>query len=114
MGAGAQQCTESMKVAVALSDGSLGTYEAPIVPNSPIPGLLGLLSLTEKRSLIDTYSKKIYFVGPGGYKIQLSPGSRALDLENSPSGHLLLPVTEFESVRSSRSDTNMAFVSRDC
>jgi hypothetical protein len=54
---------------------------------------LGLRSLIEKRALIDCFNKKLIFIGPGGYKLACSPGTRTFDLKQSPSGHLLLPVT---------------------
>eukprot|EP00973_Karenia_brevis_P014846 2028045-Karenia_brevis.AAC.1 len=35
-------------------------------------------------------------VGPGGYKILLSPGTRAYELEESHAGHLMLPCSRFQ------------------
>ena len=37
-------------------------------------------------------------IGAGGYSIELSPGSRVLSLEKSISGHLLLPITEWNKL----------------
>eukprot|EP00973_Karenia_brevis_P018152 2492520-Karenia_brevis.AAC.1 len=35
-------------------------------------------------------------VGPGGYKILLSPGTRTYELEESHTGHLMLPCSRFQ------------------
>ena len=53
-----------------------------------------------QRALIDVYNKRMMWIGPGGYKITLSPGSKVLPLENAPSGHLLLPCTEWQKAAS--------------
>ena len=47
------------------------------------------------RTLIDTFTGKMYLVGPGGYEIRLSPGSEVHSLEESPAGHLMLPCSRF-------------------
>ena len=48
------------------------------------------------RSIVDCYNNKIYFIGPGDVKIDMPPGSTCYDLELSPSGHLMLPITEYD------------------
>jgi len=120
VGSGSQQCVDKGTVACALRDGTETTFSAPIVPNSEIPALLGLESLSQKRALLDTYSKKLYLVGPGGYSIKLSPGSTVLDLQSAPSGHLLLPVSEFDKLQpsttakaNSGADKQVRFLSTD-
>ena len=35
------------------------------------------------------------FPGPGGYKIEWSPGTRLLPMTTSPSGHLVVPCDHF-------------------
>ena len=37
----------------------------------------------------------MYFCGPGGYKITLSPGSEKYKLEKAPSGHWHLPCSYY-------------------
>eukprot|EP00973_Karenia_brevis_P067440 9380555-Karenia_brevis.AAC.1 len=108
VGSGSQTCTESMTVPCALEGAQLGEFTAPIVPKSEIPALLGLKSMQEKRVLIDTYNHYMYMVGPGGYKLQLSPGSKRLTLEEAPSGHLLLPISDFEHVCKTHSNSEQA------
>jgi hypothetical protein len=43
------------------------------------------------RAVIDCFNRRIVFVGEGGYKMQLSPGSTQYKLESAVTGHLLLP-----------------------
>ena len=80
---------------MCLSDGTEGSYAAPILENSDVPGLLGLESLKKHRALMDTYNGRLFFIGPGGYQLNLSPGSKVFELEESPSKHWLLPCTEW-------------------
>ena len=40
----------------------------------------------------------MYLCGPGGYEIKLSPGSRTFPLCTAPSGHLILPKSEFDRI----------------
>ena len=95
VGKHAQECNHKITNAIGLEDGSTGSYAAPVIPDSDVPALLGLKSLTNQRAIIDTYNNKLYLVGPGGYKIQMSPGSKVHDLKRSNTGHLLLPCSEF-------------------
>ena len=64
-----------------------------------MPGLLGRKRLHRWRALVDCFANKLYTVGPGGYKISLSPGSRVYDLKESYSGHLILPCTRYTAKR---------------
>ena len=68
------------------------TYTAPVIPNSHLPMLLGLKSLRSKRAIIDTYGKLLILPGEGGVEFKVSPGTLVLQLEDSESGHLILPM----------------------
>ena len=61
VGSGQQTCSYDgiMPIAVPRSDNThtLETFTASIVPDSPVPGLLGLESMTNKRTIIDTVKK---------------------------------------------------------
>lgn len=96
VGGSGSGCGSEMVAPIALGEGDVGMYRAPIIPGSPVPALWGLRSLREKRTLIDTYNGKIFFVGMGGYTLSLAPGSTSHSLEQAPTGHLLLPITEFK------------------
>ena len=97
VGKTAQTCLERAIVPVALADGQQGTFTAPVVPDSDIPALYGQRSLRANRSIIDTINSRLYQLGPGEFKIICPRGTRIFDLTDSPSGHMLLPVTEFDA-----------------
>ena len=40
---------------------------------------------------------KLHFVGAGDAELNLPPGSETFQLYLSPSGHLMLPVSEFQN-----------------
>eukprot|EP00974_Lingulodinium_polyedra_P060530 5835685-Lingulodinium_polyedra.AAC.1 len=52
-----------------------------------------------KRAVIDIVNRKLYLCGPGDIKVELPPGSQTFQLEQSPSGHLLLPVSDFHTIK---------------
>ena len=90
VGRGAEEAVEEVVVEIGV-DGKTEEYTAPMLRNSCTPALLGIRSLRDRRALIDCFSQKMYTVGPGGYKIALSPGSKTHDLELSTGRHLMLP-----------------------
>jgi hypothetical protein len=90
-------------------DGSEATFTTPIINGSEVPALMGLQSMVASRCLVDPYNRKLMMVGPGGYTIDLSPGSRVFDLEQVQSGHLLLPVSEWQSKGTSSTAKRVSF-----
>jgi len=96
VGAGNQICRTYAQCVLGV-DGRSESYAAPIIPNSPTPALLGIKSLRRQRCVIDCFSNKMYTIGPGGYRLQLSPGSQQYDLQLAHSGHLMLPCTDFDT-----------------
>jgi hypothetical protein len=84
-----------VRMPVAVSTGEMGTFSAPVIPNSNVPALLGMKTLKKWRAMIDVVEKKLYLMGPGSVKVTCPPGSRVYDLQESPSGHLMLPVSCF-------------------
>ena len=90
VGSGAQSATTATKVDIGVN-GETGTYTAPVIPDSDLPPLLGLKTLREHKTILDMSGPvpELIFLGPGGYKLQLSPGSTRLPLKISPSGHLI-------------------------
>ena len=95
VGSGSSSCTTLAEVPVQFANGQAGSFKCPVISDSQVPALLGLRSLKAKRSVIDVFQRKLMCVGPGGYQLVLSPGSVVYDLEEAPSGHLLLPVSEW-------------------
>ena len=100
VGKGTQQCTYDCTLPIALrsTDGAalLGTYTTPTI-NGPsnVTGILGLLAIRGRKGIVDTGNNKLYFPGPGGAQIQLSPGSETYELVERPTGHLLLPCCQY-------------------
>jgi hypothetical protein len=95
IGSGTQSAYQSGLHAIGLPDGTDAMYESPILPKSGTPALLGQKSLKKMKGLLDCYNNRLYRVGPGGYKISLSPGSVTYPLEESHAGHLMLPCSRF-------------------
>jgi hypothetical protein len=104
VGSGCQSATETACITTCTPDHEVGTYEAPLIPDSDLPALWGLRSIAAKRGLIDAYNQRIYLVGEGGYNLQCSPGTIHYELETAPSGHLMLPVTCYGRKRMDGSD----------
>ena len=103
VGNGTQKCEVKAVLPIALprSSGafSLNEYHAPVIPNSPVPGLLGLRSMKSRRTIIDTINNKTYMCGPGEVQIIVPPGTEIYDCVSAPSGHMLLPVSDYDSLR---------------
>ena len=102
VGAGAQECTHNCVIPTACvgADGKAdeGTFTAPTVKGSQLPGLLGLHSLEQCRAILDMHKGKLHFCGPGDYDLEqhLPPGTKTYDLAKAPSGHLLLPCNLYD------------------
>ena len=91
VGKESNEAVEGITMPVCLEGGETGTFTSPVIMNSQLPALLGLQSLTKRRALLDIYNKQIVFVGAGGYRLQLSPGSKTYKLHPAKTGHLMLP-----------------------
>ena len=101
VGSGSSIIDKQAKVPVCLANGKVGVFETAVVSNSELPALLGLDGLERNKALIDIQGKRLIYVGKGGYELHLSPGSITMQLEKVPSGHLLLPATEWNKHKSS-------------
>jgi len=99
VGKGTQTATHKATIPIGIDGEIDGRFSAPELPSSGCPGLLGRRSLKDHRTLIDCYNNRMYCIGPGGYKIHLSPGSRIHGLSESPAGHMMLPCSRFPATR---------------
>ena len=95
IGSGTQSAYKSGQHCIGLSDGTDAVFTSPILPNSGTPALLGQKSLKRMRCVLDCFNNKLYMIGPGGYTLKPSPGSRIFNLEESHAGHLMLPCSLF-------------------
>ena len=51
----------------------------------------------------------IVFPGPGGYKIQWSPGTKRLPMVPAPSGHLVIPCDKYGEVNTAKNSDQVTF-----
>ena len=87
-------------------DGEAATFRAPIIPESPIPALLGRKALIRHRALLDMHNNKMFLIGgDGSYNLSAGAGTICLQMEDSPSGHSMLPVTEFHKLCQNAGET---------
>ena len=104
VGTGTQKCTHNVKLPIAMcrTDGthSSGSFQVPVVPNSELPGLLGLQSMRDRVAILDMNKLQLHFCGPGDYDLvrHLPPGTETFQCEIAPSGHLVIPCCEYEGV----------------
>ena len=97
-GGGPSVCTQTGTVSIVLSNGQLSSYTAPIIPESQVPSLLGLTTMTRQRVVLDLVHDKWITLGPGGMEMKLSPGSQVLALKRASTGHIMLPCSEWDKV----------------
>lgn len=100
VGKGSNDVRQRAVVPIALQHGIVGTFQANVVANSPIPALCGLNPLIAQKTLLDLYTGRMILLGAGGYDLKLSPGSVVLDLEKASTGHLILPTTAWDKAKS--------------
>ena len=106
VGEGHQLCNHdgSLPVSIKDEDGelSLGAFEAPLAPGN-MPALMGRVSLERQRTILHCITHKVYFLGPGDYQQRLEdalpPGTKTFQGEIAPSGHWMLPCSNFKSER---------------
>jgi len=113
IGHGTQEAAWNVAHTICLGNGRLDRYVAPELPDARTPALLGQRSMKSLRTLIDTFTGKMYLVGPGGYEIRLSPGSEVHELEESPAGHLMLPCSRFGPQQSQHTSEAQTFLVGD-
>ena len=107
VGKGSQKCTHNCKAPIVLTTtGSSepsylsGFYEAPVIPDSMIPGLVGLESAIKSRAIIDTVHMRYYMCGPADFDLleNLPSGTECVQCERSPSGHMVMPCAHFQEI----------------
>ena len=107
VGNGSQQCKFDCCLPVALkrTDGSTveGTFTAPTVgDSSELPSLLGLQTLIDNKAILDFGTRQLHFIKNGAATIDLPSGSSTFQLEHAPSGHLVLPCSNFQEAEEQR------------
>jgi len=101
VGKGSQECKYDVSLPMAFrkmdDTYTAGDFTTPIAPQSMLPGLLGYTTLKGKRAILDMGSQVLYFPGPGDVDLSraMPCGTDAFQLEEAPSGHMVLPCCEF-------------------
>ena len=106
VGSGSQQANWELNIPIATTnrDGTTTQHSmlAPAVEGegSELPALLGLRSMQASSGVVETgvKQKRLTYPGPGGYEITWAPGAVHFDLESAPSGHLLIPVDNYDKL----------------
>ena len=103
VGSGGQSTDVTHRVDLSVHDEITGesvkcAFTAPVIEGSDLPPLLGLKSLRRMHAVVDCGQQLLVLPGPGGLKHDYPPGTVALKLELSPSGHLILPVAPNRSL----------------
>ena len=105
VGTGSAPCTEEATIPIAVRyqdrPATTTTFRANIARGSvsDLPAILGLNSMQQKDTvLILREGREIMAIpGPGGYKIEWSPGTKLLPMVHAPSGHLVVPCDEYST-----------------
>ena len=74
-----------------------GIFTAPEIPDSDIPFLLGRRSLKGLRAVLDMVNEKLYLMSSSQFHIEAPPGSIVIPLQESRSGHSMIPFSRFTS-----------------
>ena len=106
VGAGSAPCDEeaTLPIAVKCQDepARLDSFTTNIATGSgsDLPAILGSQSMRDKDAVIILRKGKemIVFPGPGGYRIEWSPGTKRLPMLPAPSGHLVISCDKFAEV----------------
>ena len=75
-----------------------GSFLTPIVNGeSNLPALLGLKALRENGAILHMQDLTLAFCGKEKPKIEYPSGTEIFQLECAPSGHLMLPCSDFQN-----------------
>ena len=110
VGSGSAICDHEAQLPIAVKfedlDATKETFRANIAEGcgEDLPAILGSQSMEEKDSVLILRKEKemLAFPGPGGYKIEWSPGTRLLSMERALSGHLVIPCDRFNDLQPHR------------
>ena len=114
VGKGSTPCYEQATIPIAVQyDDQPATateYRTNVAeaPGANLPAILGLKSMQDKDTvLILRRGQEILAMpGPGGYKIEWSPGTKLLPITSAPSGHLVIPCDKYDKVPSGTRTNN--------
>ena len=106
VGSGSATCDQEavIPIAVKFQDeaATKESFRANIADGvgADLPAILGATSKRDKDSVLILRAGKEFlaFPGPGGYKIECSPGTKPRPLAYAPSKHLVIPCDHFDGL----------------
>ena len=110
VGSGAARCPQQAIIAIAIQfkdkPATLEHLKSNVATGSgaDLPSIMGKTSATAKDSvvLLREGKEQLVFPGPGGYKIEWSPGTKIMDFKSAPSGHLVFNCDKYDAVTTDR------------
>jgi len=107
VGSDAAICDYTTELPIAVqfeeSDPTLETFVTNVADGcgEDLPAILGSRSMQEKDAVLLLRKGKeiLALPGPGGYKIEWSPGTKLLPMQAAPSGHLVIPCRNRDEVQ---------------
>jgi len=117
VGSDAAYCDQQAEIPIAVKFQDMPATKESFLANvaegcgADLPAILGAVSMQAKDSvlLLRPGKEMIVFPGPGGYKIEWSPGSRQLEMVQAPSGHLVIPCDRFADLTSPVQEDDVTF-----
>ena len=118
VGKGSVHCDNVATIPIAVQfenePASLDTFKVNVAEGhgADLPAIFGSESMQDKDAVLALRKGKelIAFPGPGGYKIEWSPGSKLLPMVPAPSGHLVIPCGKFKDAMTPNKDEQLAFM----
>ena len=99
VGEGASKASSTAVLPVCLGDGTIDVFKTIVCNQSELPGLYGLNGLSANSAVIDTGNDRLIYPGPAGIKYTLSPGTKVIHMERAQSGHLMVPICEWNKAK---------------
>ena len=114
VGKGSTPCYEQATIPIAVQyedqPATATEYHTNVAeaPGENLPAILGLQSMQDKDTvLILRRGKEVLAMpGPGGYKIEWSPGTKLLPITAAPSGHFVIPCDKYDKVPNNHRTNN--------
>ena len=111
-------CDEEAVIPIAIkSEGAIGTtadnYHSNVADGCGVdlPAIMGNKSMKDKDAVIILREGKeaMAFPGPGGYKIEWSPGTKIVPMQNTQSGHMVLQCDHWDLLTNRNPEDSLTF-----
>lgn len=101
VGQGESTASTVVKMPIGIPNHGTGTFTGPVLDNSDIPALLGLRTMEEKHGILDMRpGERCLWLADEARDLKIVPREGAKvqrhQLIQAPSGHLLLPCSDFK------------------